>query len=187
MFDLIAVRFEGKHRASEVLEELLVLNADWTINLTDAVAAYRTDDGRLRLDQSVQPTEGEGAALGGLLGGLLGALLAAPFTAGATAAAAAALVGVGALGFGLPAASAGAEDARNWKNFYGVSDDFVKQVGGMLQPGQSAIFAMFESSDAVAVAEHFRGYGGTVLSTTLAPEQAEQVQRILAPVPAPRQ
>jgi hypothetical protein len=89
MADLIVVGFEGTRRAAEVLHQVQALNENWTVDLRDAVAAYRTHDGRLRVDQSVMPTSTEGAAWGGLLGGLLGAILAAPFTGGASVAAAA--------------------------------------------------------------------------------------------------
>jgi len=142
MRDLIVVGFEGKHRASEVLGQLQGLSDDWTIDLDDAVAVYRTDDGKLRVDQSVEPTGKQGGVAGAMVGGLLGALIAAPFTAGISAAAAAAAVGAGALGLGTIGAAAGDDDARSWKDKYGVPDDFVKQVGGMLQPGESATRAM---------------------------------------------
>jgi uncharacterized membrane protein len=187
MYELVAVAFGGKHRASEVLEQLQTLNADWTINLHDAVAVYRTDAGRLRVDQSVQPTSGKGAALGGLLGGLLGAIIAAPFTAGASTVAAVSLIGAGIVGFGAPGAIAGAADAHDWKELYGVPDEFVQQIGGMLRPGESAIFAVFDTGRATIVAEQFRSYGGRVLQTSLAPRrpaeegEAAEVERILKP------
>jgi uncharacterized membrane protein len=87
--NLIVVGFHGKHRASEVLGQLEQLTYDWSLDLKDAVAAYRTDDGRLRVDQSVQPTTKEGAGYGVFIGGLIGAVLAVPFTGGLSAAAAA--------------------------------------------------------------------------------------------------
>jgi uncharacterized membrane protein len=185
MQDLIVVGFDGKHRASEILGQLQALDEDWTIDLDDAVAVYRTDDGKLRIDQSVQPTSKQGGAVGGLLGGLLGAIIAAPFTAGVSAAAAAAVVGVGALGFGSIGAVAGADDAADWKDDYGVPEDFVKQVGGVIRPGTSAVFAVIRTGDPVVVAERFRGYGGTVLRTTLTPQQADKVQRTIAAQRAP--
>jgi uncharacterized membrane protein len=49
MSDLIVVGFHGKHRAVEVLDQLQELDADWTIELEDAVAAYRRDNGKLRI------------------------------------------------------------------------------------------------------------------------------------------
>jgi len=181
MAELVVVGFEGKHRASEVLDQLEVLNDLSQIDLKDAVAVYRTDDGRLRFDRSVQPTTAEGAANGLLLGGLLGALLLAPFTGGVTAAAAAGAMGIGATAFGLSGAAIGAGDAASFKEDFGISDDFVKQVGGMVQPGQSAVFVLARVSNPQAVAEQFRGYGGEVLRTTLPPDAAVRFEKLMTP------
>jgi len=180
MAELVVVGFEGKHRAAEVLEQLEVLNNLSEIDLRDAVAVYRTDDGRLRFDRSVQPTTGEGAAGGAVLGALIGALLMAPFTGGVSAAAAAGAMGIGAATFGLSGAAIGAEDAASFKQDFGISDDFVKQVGGMVQPGQSAVFVLANAGDPRAVAEQFRGYGGKVLRTTLTPDAAARFQKLMA-------
>jgi uncharacterized membrane protein len=62
---------------------------------------------------------------------------------------------------------------------YGVSDDFVQQVGGLIQPGDSAVFAVIRTGDPEVVAEHFRGYGGTILNTTLSPTKAAKVQETI--------
>jgi uncharacterized membrane protein len=179
MYNLIAVGFKGTHRASEVLGQVQELNERWAIDLRDAVAVYRGDNGKLHIDQSVEPTEREGAAWGGVLGGMLGALIAAPFTAGMSVAAAAAAVGAGSLALGVPGAVIGADDAATWKETYGIPEDFVRQVSGMLQPGQSAVFVMIDAGDPEKVAERFRGYGGTVLHTTLSPEKTEKLQGLL--------
>jgi len=186
MRDLIVVGFPGKHRAAEVLGQLQALNDESTIALADAVAVYRTDDGRLRIDQSVQPTTKEGAAMGGLLGALLGGIIAAPFTAGVSAAAAAAAVGTGALGLGTIGAVVGGTDAGDWKDDYGVSEAFVKQVGGVVQPGASAVFAVIRTGDPVGLAKRFQGYGGTVLRTSLKPGQVAKVQQTIAAQKAPQ-
>ena len=180
MAELVVVGFEGKHRAAEVLDQLEVLNDLSTIDLKDAVAVYRTDDGRLRFDQSVQPTTGEGAANGALLGGMIGALLMAPFTGGISAAAAAGAMGIGAAAFGLSGAAIGADEASSFKEDYGITDDFVKQVGGMVQPGQSAVFVLATASDPQVVAQQFRGYGGTVLRTTLPADAAARFEKLMA-------
>lgn len=78
----------------------------------------------------------------------------------------------------------GADDADTWKTTYGISDDFVKQVGGMVQPGQSAVFVLARTSDPVAVAERFRGYGGTVLRTTLSKQAATKFEQVMTPAAA---
>ena len=69
--NLIVVGFHGKHRSSEVLSQLQQLAYDWTLDLKDAVAAFRTDDGRLRVDKSVQPTAKEGASYAAIIASVL--------------------------------------------------------------------------------------------------------------------
>ncbi len=90
------------------------------------------------------------------------------------------VAGAGALAVGVPGAVIGADDAETWKDTYGVPEDFVRQVGGMVQPGQSAIFVMVDAKNPDQIVERFRGHGGTVLRTTLPPGQAEKLQQLLA-------
>src|SRR5215471_12563176 len=179
MAQLIVVGFKkDMYRASQVLNQLQAMDDDWVVDLHDAVAVYRDYNGKLRLDQSYQMTTGEGAGWGGLWGSLIGLTLAIPFTGGATAPAAAALA-TGALAGGAIGAGAGAMDASWWKDEFGIPDDFVKQVGGMVQPGDSAVFALLRTADPAFVANQFRGYGGIILSTTLSSNQQAKVENAL--------
>jgi uncharacterized membrane protein len=179
MSSLIVVGFHGKHRAAEVLDQLQQLDDEWVIDLEDAVAAYRRDNGKLRVEQSLNFTGKEGGAIGATLGLLVGALFAAPFTAGASAAAAATAIGVNAAAVGGIGGVLGAADAVDWKERFGISDDFVRQVGGMIQPGDSAIFALVNAPNPDAVAKRFAGYGGQVLRSTLSPTQAAKLQETI--------
>ena len=182
MAQLIVVGFKrDMYRASEVLNQLQALDDDWVVDLHDAVAAYRDYDGKLRVDQSYQMTTKEGAGWGGLMGSLVGLTLAAaiPLTGGATAAPAAGALAAAAAAGGAVGAGAGALDAAWWKDEFGIPDDFVQSVGGMVQPGDSAIFALLRSADPNVVAAQFRGYGGTILSTTLSRSQQAKVEDVL--------
>jgi uncharacterized membrane protein len=180
MSNLIVVGFKKDlYRASQVLNQLNDLDFDWVIDLRDAVAVYRDYSGQLRIDQSYQMSTGEGAGWGALWGSLIGLTLAIPFTAGASAAVAAGALAAGALGGGALGAAGGAIDADWWKDTYGIDDDFVRDVGAMVQPGDSAIFALVRSADPTYVAEQFRGYGGTVLRSTLTSEQTAKLQAVL--------
>ena len=177
MAELIVVGFkQDMYRASEVLNTLQDMNNSWVVDLHDAVAVYRDYGGKLRVDQSYQMTTGEGAAWGGLFGGLIGAMLAAPFTGGASVAA---VLAAGSLSGVALGATAGAIDAGSWKEDYGISEDFVDQVGAMVQPGDSAIFALLRSLNPELVAAQFKGYGGTILRTTLNSAQREKVEATL--------
>jgi uncharacterized membrane protein len=177
MAELIVVGFkQDMYRASEVLNTLQDMNNSWVVDLNDAVAVYRDFGGKLRVDQSYQMTTGEGAAWGGLFGGLIGALLAAPFTGGASVAATLAAGSLSGVALG---ATAGAIDADSWKEDFGISDDFVQRVGTMVQPGDSAIFALLRTIDPELVAAQFKGYGGTILRTTLSEQQRAKVEATL--------
>jgi uncharacterized membrane protein len=168
MAELIVVGFKkDMYRASDVLNRLQMMNEDWAVDLHDAVAVYRDYNGKLRVDQSFQMTTGEGAGWGGLWGSLIGATLAIPFTGGASAAVAAGAIAAGAL------------DASWWKDEFGIPDDFVKDVGAMIQPGDSAVYALLRTANPGVVADQFRGYGGTILSTTLSRDQQKKVEQVL--------
>src|SRR5580704_10967632 len=181
MAELIVVGFKkDMYRASEVLNQLLALDDDWVVDLHDAVAVYRDYSGKLRVDQSYQMTTGEGAGWGGFWGLLIGATLAIPFTAGASAAAAAGALAAGAAGGTAIGAGAGAADAASWKDEFGISDDFVKRVGALIQPGDSAIYAILRVGNPDVVADQFRGYGGTILRTTLSRDQQAKVEKVLS-------
>jgi len=179
MHDLIVVGFRGKERASAVLTQLMDLAYGGTLDLFDGVAAHRTDDGKLRIDDSIQPLPRESAGLGAVFAAWLAALIAGPFTSGLSVAAAAGITGAAAVGAGALGAAVGGHNAATSKEKHGISDEFVKQVGGMIQPGDSAVFAVLEAKNRERVIEEFHGYGGTVLRTTLPPDVVERVQNSL--------
>jgi uncharacterized membrane protein len=181
MAELIVVGFKNQmYRASEVLNDLLAMNDDWVVDLHDAVAVYRDFNGKLRVDQSYQMTTGQGAAWGGLWGLLIGATLAIPFTGGASAAAAAGAIAAGAAGGTALGAGLGAVDAESWKDEFGIPEDFVQQVSVLIQPGDSAIYAILRVGNPDIVADQFRGYGGTILRTTLSRDQQAKVEKVLS-------
>lgn len=159
---------------------MLTLKDDQLVDLHDAVAVYRDHNGKLRVDQSYQMTTGQGAAWGGLLGLLLGAVLAIPSTAAAGAAAARGAIAARVLGDTTLGIGLGAADASGWKDEYGVPDDFVQSVGAMVQPGDSAIFVNLKTGNPEILAERFRGYGGTILRTTLSHDEQAKIEQVLA-------
>ena len=159
-----------------MLDRLQRLRDPETFELDDALAVYRTDSGQIRIDRHMNPTTKEGAAFGGAIGALVGAIIALPITAGGSIAVAATAIGANSLMLGAFGAGLGAEDA---KTEHGITDEFVSQVGALVLPGNSAVFAEGKAVDPIAIAKHFRGYGGTILFTTFSPQKAAKVQSII--------
>ncbi|MBV9215914.1 MAG: DUF1269 domain-containing protein [Acidobacteria bacterium] len=179
MSNLVVVGFKNnKYKASGALNKLRQMEYDWSASLDDAVSAYRDYNGKLRIDQSYELTTGEGAGWGVFWGSLIGGLLAAPFTAGASAAVAASAIGASALGGAAVGGVTGAVGAAAYKEDFGIPEDFVKDVGDMIQPGDSAIFALL-NADPVDFVDQFEGFGGKVLMTTLSPTAEITVQEVL--------
>jgi uncharacterized membrane protein len=179
MSELVVVGFKGdKSRASDALNKLRDLDFRWVIDLEGAVAMYRDDDGKLHLRQDPEMTTGEGVRWGGVIGSLLGAILAVPFTGGASAAAAVATLVGGAVSGTAAGAAFGAVDA-SWKKDYGINSTFIGDVAALVQPGNSAIFALIDTSEPDVVAAEFEGYGGTVLRSSLTPKQIAALEDYL--------
>ena len=49
----------------------------------------------------------------------------------------------------------------------------------MIQPGDSAVYALLRTVNPEVVIDQFRGYGGTVLNTTLDRNQEAKVEKVL--------
>ncbi len=180
MAELLVVGFEADtHRASGVLDKLRVLNDRWILDLRDAVAIHRETNGALKMDQSYRLTGYQGAGLGGTLGLLIGVTLALPFTAGASASVAAGAIAAAAVTGGVAGAISASLDVSFWKDQFGLPEDFVRDVSSLVQPGDSAVFAILESADASRAVVRLQEYGGTILQTTLSRHQQETFDRAL--------
>lgn len=180
MAELIVVGFDGIRRAAELLDRLEMLNCIWAIELKDAVAVYRTDDGRLRIDRSVYPTTKEEIIWGGVLGALVGGVLLSPLAAMIAVLSAAAAIGLGGAAIGATGGAVVGHEEASTRGSHGISDEFLKQVGGMVQPGHSALFTLLQAGDPDVIGEQFRGVGGTILRTTLKPDETKKLQETLA-------
>jgi uncharacterized membrane protein len=62
----------------------------------------------------------------------------------------------------------------------GISDDFVREVERLMQPGTSALFMLDDAGDMEVILHRIQGLGGTVLRTNVDPERARLIQSTLA-------
>jgi uncharacterized membrane protein len=155
MSDLIAIVYPTETKAEEVRQRLFELQKEYLIKLGDAVIATKTEAGKIKLNQIMNPTAA-GAATGSFWGLLMGVLFLNPLIGVAIGAAS------GALGGAL--------------TDVGINDDFMKKLAANLQSGNAALFVLVQEMTADKVLKGIEGFGGVVLKTSL-DETKEQTLR----------
>ena len=158
MSDLIAISFDSKEKAQQALERAREMQKQHLLDLADAVIVTRDDQGKVRLQQSLNLTAA-GAASGGMWGTLVGLLFLNPLVGLAVGAASGALAG-------------SLQD-------YGINDQFMKDMGNELQPGTSALFVLVRKSTPDRVLPELRELGGKVFTTSLSKEDEQRLRDAL--------
>lgn len=158
MANLVVIGFDDQHKAEEVRLALIKMQREYLIDLEDAVVAVKNDDGKVKLHQPVNLTAA-GAVSGGFWGTLIGCLFFSPLLGAAAGATAGAVSGA--------------------LSDIGVNDDFMKKIAGELEPGHSALFVLVRKATPDKVLDELKGYGGTVLQTSLTHEDEAKLQAAL--------
>ena len=146
MSELIVIGYDTADKAEEARKELFTMSREYLVDVADAVVAVADSDGNVKLNQMVN-TWTVGATGGAFWGLLVGMIFFNP------------LLGV-AVGAGAGAVSGALTD-------YGINDDFMKEVGAVLSPGQAALFMMMRTNASDKVIERLGEHGGRVLRTNL--------------------
>jgi uncharacterized membrane protein len=150
--ELVVIGFGDKHRALEVLPQLQRLRFSWSSNLSNAIAVEVEQDGRLRMMHSEMLDPAAGADDLMRWKGLLSAIVPPPHTPVSSA------PEVRFQSLGINSA------ATDWLKNPSLDKDFVRNVAALLQPGNSAIFALIQ--DWPSAAPVLAGYSPLVLHTT---------------------
>ena len=158
MSNLIAISYDSRGTAEEVVGTLARLQKEHSIELEDAVIVTRNDDGKVKLHQS-RNLAATGAAGGALWGGLIGLIFFVP------------LFGM-AIGAATGAATGALTDV-------GVDDKFMKELGTNLQPGKAAVIVLVRRSTPDKVLPEIASFGGEVIHTSLDNEAEERLRHIL--------
>jgi uncharacterized membrane protein len=159
--NLWAVGFDDTGRAAQVQDEITSLGWEkHQLILLDVAVAVRYRDGTFTLNGEPFPkvTKIHGGTIAHFLAGL--ALGAPPLTGAAV---------------GAMYARFGATTKE-----VGISDDFVREVEGLIKPGTSVLFVLDDGGDMDAILHAIRGLGGTVLKTNVDLERAKLIQSTLA-------
>jgi uncharacterized membrane protein len=152
---LWAVGFDDVSRAEQVRGKVIELAERHSLVLVDWTVAVRFADGSFTVDGEPPLQASEGGRLARFLAGL--ALGAPPLTAAAAG------------------AMAGGTHVETC-----ISDEFIREVRGLMQPGTSALFVIDTDADLNRVLDAMRGIGGRVLKTNVDLNLARLIQSTLA-------
>jgi len=172
--ELIVVGFQGAYRAAQVLTELRQ-REERVFDLEQAITVSWEDRRNFIVQQSVNLARDEGSRWARIWGAFIGATLFQPFTERLTAAAA--KVGGGEVTNRNGESTALTHDW--WVSDVGIPDNFVRDVGALVQPGESAIITLAEEFDPQLTHDVLRDCGGSMIHTSLSCEQVNKVKREL--------
>ena len=123
--DLFVACFDNEKQAGEALKDFKSAQRDGALDLIDAVVIARGADGKVRFEETADPSGKKWAKRGAIAGGLVGLIFPPSIIASA-------VVGGGAGGI--------------WGKVRdkGFKDEDLKEIGESLEPGTSAIIAITE-------------------------------------------
>ena len=160
MSNLIVIGFNNEADAFEMRAALAKLQAQYLIEMEDAVVVTRDAKGRPQLHQAVNLTA-SGAVGGMFWGTLIGMLFLNPL---------------------LGAAVGGASGALSGKlSDIGINDQFMKDLGATLTPGSSALFVLVRKSTPDKVLEGLKAFAGKgrVLQTSLTKDKEDELRAFM--------
>jgi uncharacterized membrane protein len=152
---MLVLTFKDETGAEQMRDKLASLQKLQLIELSDAAVVVRKQDGKVKVKQAVSLV-GAGALGGAFWGMLIGLLFWAPWLGLAIGAAA------GALGGKL--------------TDVGVDDNFIKEVGNKIEPGNSALFLLVESWTEDKVMDEISGFDAEVFQTSLSKEDEAKLK-----------
>ena len=131
--------FDNEAQAGTALKDFRTLHREGTIELIDAVAVVRRADGKVKFEETADPSGKTWAKRGAIAGGLVGLIFPPAILASAA-------VGGGAGGI--------------WGKIRdkGFKDEDLRAIGESLDPGQSAIIALAEDRVVQRLEEGLAGY-----------------------------
>lgn len=172
--ELVVVGFQGRYRAAQVLTELRQRGVH-LFDLDQAITVSWEDRRNFIVQQSINLSREEGARWARLWGAFIKATLFQPFTERLSKAAVKVAGGVNNSSIGEPATL-----TRDWwVSDVGIPDDFVRDVGALVQPGESAIITLAERFDPHLAVSVLRDCGGSLIYSSLSREQVDKVKKEL--------
>ena len=160
--NIIALGFDTQYGAEAMLDDVYKWQVEGLIEVEDAVIAFAGPSGEVEIQETHRSEKGKFALRGGGVGLLAGALLGGP------------ILGV------VAGVAVGALKGRSKDKKLGLDDEFVDEVSGWVHANRSALFLLVKQANAEELRVRLRPLKATILSTTLAPEQEQDLRQALA-------
>ena len=161
---LVVIAVDDPMKAQEILMAAGRLGNEGKLGIDDAVIVTRSADGHhTHKLETTDLTAVEGGFGGAFWGLLLGTVIAGP---------------VGGLITGAVTGGAGALLAKVIDR--GISDEFIRQMQELLEPGHAALCLLTDFEDNEAVLRELNRFDGTLIWSNLPPEAAAEITAALA-------
>ena len=159
MSDLIAITYHG-NTAFDALAKLAELQKMELIHLDDAAVATMDEKGKVKIKQTLESQRtGMAATWGFFWGFLIGLIFGGPLFWGLFTALLSGIIGK--------------------RTDIGIDNQFIKEVGESLDPGDSALFLLVRDVTPDKVMPELVKFGGTVYQTSLSMEAEENFRKAL--------
>ena len=176
----MAFVFRDQFRAPEVLNELRRRDFPWSRDLDEAVVVTLSEEGKARVQFSVDLSTYEGAGWARLWGSLLSSTLFMRSTEVMVEAAnGLAFSNQKALESSRPVNGLSPESGW-WQEVLARSLNFKRDVAALIEPSGSAIFMLLRTTDARVLLKQLRNYGDMIVHTSLSMEQDKKMLALLA-------
>ena len=158
MSHLFVLKFTNEASAQQVVDTLKRLQQQHLLTLNDAAMFIHQPDGKHRIRQ-LHDLVGAGALGGAFWGLLIGLLFFVPLLGMAVGAAAGAMAGT--------------------LSDFGIDDNFIREVGNAIQPGEVALFLLTSNEVADKVLPELKGFQFQVLRTSLSTQDEARLREAL--------
>jgi uncharacterized membrane protein len=154
----VAVTIAEPHLAMAALDEIEKKAKEAGVEIKDAVIAFKTDEGRIKIRQTKDMTAGKGARRGGFWGLVVGLVLGGPLF-GALA------------GLGLGAIAGRRID-------HGLDDEFISQVSKSLKPRTSALLVLIDEEHAERAIAYLKSFDVEMHVADITKEAEEAIDEV---------
>jgi uncharacterized membrane protein len=162
--EVFVAAFDNEQQAGEALKAFRAMDREGSIDLIDAAVVVRGADGKVKFEETADPSGKKWAKRGAIAGGVVGLIFPPSIIASAA---------VGAAGGGV------------WGKIRdkGFKDEDLKAVGESLEPGTSAIIAIAEDRMIERLQRGIEGYR-RIARTAVSAEAADIIVAEAAEPPA---